>query len=150
MWTYEHSQETDAGADAVYRVWADVANWGSWNADIESVEINGPFTAGAEIVMTPIGQEPVHLRVAETVAGEGFVDEAAFDGLVFRTVHRVEPGERLRSRITYRMEITGEGSAEAGPQIGPAITADWPETVAGLVRAAEAAPSAPSGGTAGH
>jgi hypothetical protein len=34
------------------------------------------------------------------------------------------------------MEITGDGADEAGPQIGPGITADWPETMAALARMA--------------
>jgi hypothetical protein len=136
LWTYEHSVETDAAPDAIYRVWADVEHWGTWNADIESIETSGPFEAGCAIVMTPAGQDPVHLRVTEAVAGERFVDEARFDGLVLRTTHRIEPGRAQRSRVTYRMEITGEGCDEAGPQIGPAITADWPETMAGLVKVA--------------
>jgi len=38
--------------------------------------------------------------------------------------------------VVYRMEITGSGADEAGPQIGPGITADWPETMAALVKMA--------------
>ncbi|MET7457245.1 SRPBCC family protein [Streptomyces sp. NPDC005574] len=136
MWTYEHSTETDAAPEAIWRLWADVENWGKWNADIESIEISGPFTAGTEIVMNPAGPEPVRLRVAEARPGEQFVDEARFDGLVLRTVHRLDAGERLRTRVTYRMEITGPAADEAGPEIGPAVTADWPATMAALVERA--------------
>lgn len=41
--------------------------------------------------------------------------------------------------MTYRLEITGPAADETGPQVGPAITADFPETIAALVRLAEAA-----------
>ncbi|MEU8470234.1 polyketide cyclase [Streptomyces sp. NPDC029006] len=137
MWTYEHSMETDAAPAAIWRLWADVENWGVWNADIASIRISGPFAAGAEIVMTPAGDDPVHLLVAEATADELFVDEARFDGLLLRTIHRLGRGERLRTRVTYRMEITGAGADELGPQIGPAVTADWPETMAALVKLAQ-------------
>ncbi|MEU3829081.1 SRPBCC family protein [Streptomyces sp. NPDC029080] len=136
MWTYEHSIETDAAPEAIWGLWADVENWGTWNADIASVEIDGPFEAGAAIVMTPAGDDPVHLLVAETTPGELFVDEARFDGLLLRTFHRLGRGDGLRTRVTYRMEITGTGADELGPRIGPAITADWPETMAALVKLA--------------
>ncbi|MGW0881889.1 polyketide cyclase [Streptomyces sp. NPDC002671] len=141
MWTYEHSLETDATPDAIWRLWADVENWGTWNADIRSIRFDGPFAAGAKIVMNPDGEEPVHLVVTETVPGELFVDEARFGGIVLRTMHRIDQGESGQdegtwTRVTYRMEITGEGAAEFGPQIGPAVTADWPETMAALVEAA--------------
>ncbi|MFQ6144223.1 polyketide cyclase [Streptomyces seoulensis] len=137
MWTYEHSIETDAAPEAIWGLWADVVNWGTWNADIASIRISGPFAAGAEIVMTPAGDDPVHLLVAEAVPGELFVDEARFGGLLLRTVHRLGPGEGPRTRVTYRMEITGAGADEVGPQIGPGITADWPETMAALVKLAQ-------------
>ncbi|MGW2248861.1 polyketide cyclase [Kitasatospora sp. NPDC001660] len=136
MWTYEHSVETDATPEAIWRLWADVDNWGTWNADIVSIRIDGPFAAGTGIVMTPCGQEPVHLLIAEAAAGELFVDEARIDGLLLRTTHRLDRGERLRTRVTYRMEITGDAVDRVGPQIGPAITADWPATMAALVELA--------------
>ncbi|AYG78505.1 hypothetical protein DWB77_00613 [Streptomyces hundungensis] len=138
MWTYEHSIETDAAPEAIWGLWADVPNWGDWNADIANIRISGPFEAGAEIVMTPAGDDPVHLLVAETAVNELFVDEARFDGLLLRTTHRLDQGESLRTQVTYRMEITGTGADEVGPQIGPAITGDWPDTMAALVQLAQA------------
>ncbi|MFE9404139.1 polyketide cyclase [Streptomyces sp. NPDC006530] len=138
MWTYEHSMETDAAPEAIWQLWADVQSWGDWNADIASIRINGAFEAGAEIVMTPAGDDPVHLLVAEVAVNELFVDEARFEGLLLRTTHRLGRGESLRTQVMYRMEITGAGADEVGPQIGPAITADWPETVAALVELAQA------------
>ncbi|MFF0384144.1 hypothetical protein [Streptomyces sp. NPDC004286] len=87
--------------------------------------------------MTPDGQDPVHLLVAEATVNELFVDEARFDGLLLRTIHRLGQGERGHTRVTYRMEITGTGANQLGPQIGPAITADWPETMAALVKLAQ-------------
>ncbi|MCG6494377.1 SRPBCC family protein [Kitasatospora sp. A2-31] len=136
MWKYEHSVETSAAPSAVWRIWADVATWPEWNTDIEKIELRGGFTDGGEITMVPRGQDPVELRLDEVTPGESFVDEAVFGPVRLRTVHQVLPVER-GARITYRLEITGEGSDDAGPGIGPQITADWPETMAALARRAE-------------
>ncbi|MFF7240870.1 polyketide cyclase [Streptomyces collinus] len=136
MWEYEHSIETSAAPEAIWRLWADVENWGTWNAEIEKIETDGPFVAGTQITMTPPGDDPVLLRIAEAVEDELFVDEARFDGLLLRTVHRIDRIDRNRIRVTYRMEITGTGADEVGPQIGPGITADWPETMASLAELA--------------
>ena len=136
MWEYEHSIETDAAPAAIWRLWADVPGWGAWNAEIESVELSGPFAAGSRITMTPPGEDPIRLLVAEAVEGERFVDEARFGDLLLWTLHLVEPVDGGRTRVTYRMEITGAGSDQAGPEIGPGITADWPDTMASLVRLA--------------
>ncbi|MEU5795151.1 polyketide cyclase [Streptomyces sp. NPDC047813] len=136
MWDYEHSIETSATPEAIWRVWADVENWGTWNAEIEKIEINGPFAAGTQITMTPPGDDPVLLLIAEAVEDELFVDEARFNGLLLRTTHRIDRIDQDRIRVVYRMEITGAGADEVGPQIGPGITADWPDTMAALAKLA--------------
>lgn len=136
MWEYEHSIETSAAPEAIWRLWADVENWGTWNAEIEKIEMDGPFAAGTQITMTPPGEDPVLLRIAEVVEDELFVDEARFNGLLLRTIHRIDRIDQNRIRVAYRMEITGTGADETGPQIGPGITADWPETMASLAELA--------------
>jgi hypothetical protein len=87
--------------------------------------------------MTPPGQDPVELRIAELTEQELFVDEAEIDGLVLRTIHRLDIIGPSRTRVVYRMEITGTAADEIGPRIGPAVTADWPDTMAALARAAQ-------------
>ncbi len=67
------------------------------------------------------------LCIAEAVEDELFVDEARFDGLL-RTTHRIDRIDKSWIRVVYRMEITGTDADEAGPRIGPHITADWPQT----------------------
>ena len=86
--------------------------------------------------MTPPGDEPVELRIAEAIEPELFVDEADGGDFVVRTTHRVEAvGER--SRITYRMEMTGPTADTVGPEIGPEISGDFPQVLAALAARAE-------------
>jgi hypothetical protein len=40
-------------------------------------------------------------------------------------------------RVTYRTEISGPNADEMGPQVGPAITGDFPETIDALIRLAQ-------------
>src|SRR6266480_7788191 len=138
MWVAEHSVETTATPAAIWRQWSDVDAWVEWNGDIERIELDGPFAAGSRIVMTPIGQEPVELRLAEAVEPERFVDEAELGEIVVRTIHRVERLDGERARVTYRMEITGPAADTLGPQIGPEISGDFPQTLGALVERAEA------------
>jgi hypothetical protein len=138
MWAAEHSIETCALPEQVWRLWADVDGWPEWNRDIERIELHGSFAAGGRIVMTPIGQEAIELRIAEALEPVLFVDEANLDHVVIRTTHRVERVRNERSRVTYRMEIDGPAADTLGPQLGPAISADFPETLAALVARAEA------------
>jgi uncharacterized protein YndB with AHSA1/START domain len=136
MWTTEHTIETTAAPEAVWRLWSDVRRWPEWNADLERADLSGSFAAGSTITMFPEGQDPIELRIAEAVEPEAFVDEADLGDVMVRTIHRLEPLED-RVRVVYRMEITGPEADTLGPQIGPEISADFPQVLAALVERAE-------------
>src|SRR5262245_41056217 len=138
MWTKEHSVETTASAESIWALWSDVASWSDWNADIERIEITGPCAPGSTIAMTPVGQDTVELRIAETAEPDLFVDQADLGDVVVRTTHRVERLGDERNRVTYRMEITGPAADTVGPYLGPRISGDFPETLAALVERAAA------------
>ena len=137
MWVNEQAVETTAAAEDVWALWADVTGWPRWNADVEQIELRGPFAVGSTIVMTPSGDEPVELRIAEAVEPTSFVDEADGGDFVVRTTHLVEPLDPGRNRVVYRMEITGPAADTIGPQIGPEISGDFPQVLAALVALAE-------------
>ena len=137
MWTTEHSIETAASPESVWRIWADVPGWPEWNADIERIELSGPFASGSTITMTPLGAEPVELRIRDAVEPKQFVDEADLGEIVVRTSHRVDRATPDRSRIVYRMEISGPAADTVGPELGPQISGDFPETLAALAARAE-------------
>jgi hypothetical protein len=137
MWTAEHSVETSASPEAIWRLWSDVASWPDWNADIERIEISGAFAVGSTISMKPIGQDPVELRLAEVSEPDLFVDEADLGDVVVRTAHRIDRLDAGRSRVTYRMEITGPMADSVGPRLGPEISSDFPETLSALVERAQ-------------
>jgi hypothetical protein len=77
------------------------------------------------------GQEPLHYRLAKVEPGREFVDETPVGELVVRVSHRLESVGSGRLRITYAAEI--DGPEEQAMEIGPAITADFPDTMASLV-----------------
>jgi uncharacterized protein YndB with AHSA1/START domain len=137
MWVNEQAVETTASAQDVWRLWADVAGWPTWNGDVERIELDGPFATGSTIVMTPKGDDAVELAIVEAVEPTLFVDEADGGDFVVRTTHRVEPLDAERNRVVYRMEITGPAADTVGPQIGPEISGDFPQVLAALVSLAE-------------
>jgi uncharacterized protein YndB with AHSA1/START domain len=137
MWATEHSVEATTAPEQIWRLWADVARWPEWNGDIERIELIGPFAAGSRIVMTPVGDEPIELQIAEVVEPELFVDEADMGEIVVRTIHRVRRIDSDRVRVTYRMEITGPAGDTLGPQVGPEISGDFPQILAALAGRAQ-------------
>ncbi|NIH79486.1 SRPBCC family protein [Amycolatopsis viridis] len=126
MWQYEQTAETTASRDAVWQCWSDVRAWPEWNPGLASIAIDGPFQPGTAFTMTALDGDDVRLRLVDVVPGELFVDE-----------HRVQPLAGGRTRVRYRTEITGPAADAAGPELGPAITGDFPAVLAALVRRAE-------------
>ncbi len=137
MWNYEHAVETGVAAPALWRYWSDIAGWPAWNEGIEKIEVDGPLEPGTAFRMTPPGQEPIEMRIAEVVPGLMFVDEMDAGEFVVRTIHRLEPLPDGGTRIVYRTEFLGPAADEVGPQLGPQITADFPDVLASLVRIAQ-------------
>ncbi|HYZ57167.1 MAG TPA: SRPBCC family protein, partial [Streptosporangiaceae bacterium] len=121
MWEYEHSVETTAAPEVVWRHWSDMAAWPQWNSGIEKITIDGPFAAGTTFTMTPPGDEPIQMCLTEIVPGKLFTDEMDVGDFIVRTVHRLEPTVDGRTRIIYRTEITGPAASQAGPQLDPAV-----------------------------
>jgi hypothetical protein len=137
MWSAEHSVETTAAPETIWKLWTDVGDWPRWNADLDRAELTGPFAEGSAITMFPREDDPIELTIAEAEEPERFVDQADLGPVVVRTAHRVERLASDRSRIVYRMEITGPEADTLGPQIGPEITADFPDVLATLAAVAE-------------
>ena len=137
MWEYQYSIETAAAAEALWRRWADIASWSAWNDGIEAIDVEGPFEVGTAFTMTPPGQEPIRMRLVEIEPGTSFTDEMDAGDFVVRTEHRLEPAADGLTRIVYRTQITGEAAGHVGPELGPQITADFPEVVAALAGRAE-------------
>ena len=137
MWEYEQSVETTAAPEALWQHWSDMATWPQWNGGIETIDVEGPFAVGTAFTMTPPGDEAIHMRLVEIKPGESFTDEMDAGDFVVRTQHRLEPTASGLTRIVYRTEITGEAADHIGPELGPQITADFPEVLAALAKLAE-------------
>ena len=123
---FEHSVETTASGEAVWRLWSDVERWGEWDTSVQKVTLDGPFEPGSTGTMYIEGMPPLGFRLTEVSPGVGFTDETTIPGGVVRFAHRYEAG-----RVTHRVEIEGPG------ELGPMITADVPEAMEKLVRLAE-------------
>lgn len=137
MWTAEHSLETSAPPESIWRLWADVPGWPEWNGDLARAELVGGFAAGSTIRMTSLDGDVVELTIAEAREPDLFVDEAVLGGITVRTTHVVEPAGGERRRIVYRMEISGPDADRVAPELGPQISGDFPEVLAALAERAE-------------
>jgi hypothetical protein len=81
--------------------------------------------------MKVVGQPPLHYRLTKVQPQRGFVDETPVGPLVVRVSHLLEPLESGRLRVTYAAEI--DGPEDQAQEVGPMITADFPDTIASLI-----------------
>ncbi len=132
-WRGEYAIETSATADVIWSIFRDVPGWKTWNAGIEHIEIEGPFSAGTWFAMKPPGEDPLRSRLVEVRENECFVDETRVGDLAITVAHRIESLGAGRMRITYAAKAFGPEAAE----IGPAVASDFPQVLASLAKLAE-------------
>lgn len=132
MWTREFTADSPAGTDALFDVLADTARWPEWNAGVRRIDIDGPFAAGTSATMVlPDGSElPFTLAWVDPARGFEDVTEVPDAGVVVRVAHLLEARPDGGTRITYRCTV--EGPDEVGAEVGPAVSADFPDVIAAL------------------
>ena len=134
VWRHEYAIETSASAATIWSIFCDVPGWKNWNAGIEQIAIDGPFTAGTWFTMKPPGEEALRSQLVDVRENVCFVDETRVGDLAIKVAHRIEPLGPGRTRIVYAVDAQVPQAAG----IGPAVASDFPEVLASLVRLAEA------------
>jgi uncharacterized protein YndB with AHSA1/START domain len=135
MWHAKHEMTAAVSPDRVWQLWSDVASWKAWNPDVRDCAVDGAFAAGSTVRMVLGDGTAVPLELVDVRAGRSFTDRAEIDGVVLTTLHTIEDAG-TGQRITYALEVDGDAPEPVLAEIGGAVSADWPQTLAGLVVAA--------------
>ena len=85
--------------------------------------------------MQPPGMAAFTSTLLEVRADAGFTDETVIEGTRFVVSHALEPLPSGGTHITYGTQVTGPAAAE----MGPLVTADFPDVLAALKARAEQA-----------
>jgi hypothetical protein len=130
-------QETAVPSATIWSLWSDVPGWATWNPDVASASIDGPFASGSAIAMTLKSGDVIDLVLVDVEPGVGFIDEASMDGIVLRTEHRIESaGTPGSTRVVYDMTASGSAPPDVLEEVRATVSADFPETLAALLQAA--------------
>ncbi len=135
MWTHEHTAETAASPEAVWHVLRDLDQWASWDTSMEWVRLQGPFQVGSQVTMKPKGQDPITSVIVEATENQRYADQTDLGEVTLRFGRTLQPLAG-GTRVTHRLEITGPAE-EVGPELGPAITEDFPEALDALLARAQ-------------
>jgi len=137
MWAVEHSEDTPAAPDVVWRRYADVETWPEWNAAVGQMHLTGPFATGTTGTLTPPGQGPLPFRVVEATLDQGYTSETDIaETVTLRTTCRLSPLNGGGTRITHRVELVGPAAEYFARSFGPVLSAGVPKTVEALAHTA--------------
>ena len=134
MWTTDCTGQTAAAPEQVWAALRALHSGTRLSERSDAFELHGPFEKGTELSVTPQGQDTFRSRITELVENEVYQDETAFGDLVLRFRHTLERLPEGGTRVTHRLEIIGD----AGPELGPQISEDFPVAMRDLLAYAEA------------
>jgi hypothetical protein len=137
MWSTEYTSQTHASAEAVWAALRDLHSGVRLSERSDAFELLGPFKAGTEILVTPQGQDTLRSVITELEEPRVYADQTSFNGLTLTFRHVLDSLPGGGTRVTHQLSINGPAADEAGPQLGPQISEDFPVAMADLLAAAE-------------
>ena len=106
-WRFEHSAESEAEPQDVWRRYMDVEHWREWSQQgVEWSRVDGPFQAGTTGKMKSPGLRPVTFKLLAAEPDAFFASEVKVPGARLRFEHAVVPSRR-GTRITHRITVEG-------------------------------------------
>jgi Polyketide cyclase / dehydrase and lipid transport len=96
----------NAGAAAVWALWADPGRWPEWNEQIASAELDGELRVGTRARVKFRRGGTVRFEVTALEPERLFVDEAGFPGARLGHEHRIEPAGSAVD-VTHRLYVEG-------------------------------------------
>ena len=79
MWTKSHSIVTkEVTKEQMWKLFADVNNWHTWDKGIEFAKLDGKFEKGNHFLLRPKGGPNVKVELLETIENKKFLDVTKF------------------------------------------------------------------------
>jgi hypothetical protein len=136
MLIIKHTVTTTASPKAIWAIWKDAANWPTWDTELETVILNGPFTKGATGRLKPKGGPWVNLIFADVITEKSFL---TFSNLPLTTIfddHYIQVKNGL-THVTNVIEMKGLLAFFFALVIGRNMKKTLPHTMENLVKQAE-------------
>ena len=106
MWTKTHSVVTkEVTKEQMWKLFADVNNWHTWDTGIEYAKMEGRFEKGNHFELKPKGGPKVKIKLVEAVENKKFVDFTKFPLAKMYGEHTFEETPQgLKITTTMRVE----------------------------------------------
>jgi len=142
MASHGRTFHSSASPERVWSIWSDVSTWPSWNPDVVSVAIDGPFVSGARGEMTTKAGGTHSITLREVDPGQSFELETSPIPLGrFHFACQVRPAGAGSSTISQSITIHGPLGPLYSAMMGERIAQGFEPILSGLKAAAESAPA---------
>jgi len=131
-WQFEYAVTCEVPPDFAWAFWSDVRNW-TLDADVESVELDGPFVSGARGVTHSRSSGRIEWSLCDVTEREATF-EFRVPGALMKFFWRFFP-TRSGVEIRQQASLSGEQVSEYLDKIAPALEQGIP---AGMARLCEA------------
>lgn len=139
-WVFEHSLECPVTREFAWSFWTNVSNW-KLDADVESVELYGPFAAGSHGVTVTRSSGPIKWHLTSVDPETSAVFEIPLRGATLQFSWTFED-LATRARLTQRASIAGESALPVIEAIAPSLEGGIPT---GMQKLCDAMASAATG-----
>jgi len=107
MWTRSHSiVTTEATKEQMWKLFADVNNWHTWDKGIEFAKMEGKFEKGNHFLLKPKGGPKLTIKLIEAIENVRFIDCTKFPLSKMYGEHQFEETPQ-GLKITTTMKVEG-------------------------------------------
>jgi hypothetical protein len=133
MWTKSHTIVTkDVTREQMWRLFANVNEWHTWDKEIEFAKLEGKFERGNYFLLRPNGGPNVKVKLLETVKDKSFLDVTEFPFAKMYDQHLFEDsdeGLKITNTITVKGLLTFLWVKIVAQKIADAMPDDMQEQI---------------------
>lgn len=134
-WTTSHTAVTSLPAEQLWATYTAMLRGELVLPGGDRFEPEGTLAEGTRVAVTPAGQDTLSSVITVFEPPHLCTDRTMFGELVLDFSHHFETVD-AGTRITHSLVISGPGADLAGPDLGPQISADFPDQMDALIAAA--------------
>ncbi|MFY8044507.1 MAG: SRPBCC family protein [Rhodoferax sp.] len=132
----EHRTTIAASPDTIFRIYADVQNWHTWDPDTKQASLDGPFHVGTRGRITPPKGMTVPMHLTQVEPGKCFTVESKIPLFQMLFEHELVATTR-GTEVVHRVTFSGLLSIVLGPMLSKQLNAGLPVTLRNLKALAE-------------
>lgn len=132
----QHSLQTNASPEAVWRRWMDVGTWPEWDRSLEEARLDGPFQVGTGGTLRFQDGQRISFAITAAAPGRAFTLECRLPGAVLRMEHLVEASPH-GSRLRREVHLAGWLAWLQARRVGAPLLENLPPALRALARVAE-------------